>query len=53
MKRTPLSVPALARAPPAGIAKMNRWPSWLTFFHCIGFPGSGPGSENSIRGCLL
>ncbi len=33
-----------------GIAKMNRCPSWLTFFHCIGFPGSGPGNENNIFG---
>src|SRR4029450_10580973 len=34
--------------PPAvGMAKMNFSPSRLTFFHCDGFPGSGPGSLNS------
>ena len=43
---------ALATAVDAfvGIAKRNRWPSGLTFFHCSGFPGSGPGRLNSIRG---
>src|SRR5262245_61651559 len=29
---------------------MNRCPSRLTFFHCPGFPGSGPCSLNKIFG---
>src|SRR5262252_10667742 len=33
-----------------GIAKTNRSPSRLTFFHCIGFPGSGPCSLNNSLG---
>src|SRR4029079_7209032 len=33
-----------------GIAKRKRCPSGLTFFHCSGFPGSGPGRLNSSRG---
>lgn len=32
------------------MAKMNRWPSGLTFFHCAGFLTSGPGNLNRSLG---
>jgi len=34
----------------AGIANTKRWPSLLTFFHCGGFPTSGPGNLNRSLG---
>src|SRR5439155_19272987 len=50
MDRHSPTVVASQLRPATGIAKANRSPSGLTFFHCDAFPPNGPGRLNRSLG---